>query len=84
MYERVPMNVLAMESINWPLTPKSQSFISPDEFIRILDGLTSFRVAKKCLNLISTFKWLAIKKSTNLYALFDVSLVNSLGLLKQH
>lgn len=30
-----------MESINWPLTPKSHSLISPREFTRMLEGFTS-------------------------------------------
>ena len=29
MYERVPINVWSVESINWALTPKSHNFISP-------------------------------------------------------
>ena len=36
--------MFAIESINCPLTPKSQSFISPDEFIRIFEGLTSVEI----------------------------------------
>jgi hypothetical protein len=47
MYDRVPINVFAIESINCPLTPKSHSFISPDEFIRIFEGLTSVGLNKK-------------------------------------
>lgn len=30
-----------MESMSCPLTPKSQSLISPREFTRMLEGLTS-------------------------------------------
>lgn len=30
-----------MESMSWPLTPKSHSLISPREFTRMLEGLTS-------------------------------------------
>ena len=41
MYERVPTKELAIESINWPLTPKSQILISPFEFTNILEGFTS-------------------------------------------
>lgn len=41
IYDRVPTNEFAMESINCPLTPKSQIFISPREFTSILEGLTS-------------------------------------------
>lgn len=41
MYERVPTKELAMESMSCPLTPKSHSLISPREFTRMLDGLTS-------------------------------------------
>jgi len=44
MYDRVPTKELAMESINWPDTPKSQIFISPRELTRILDGFTSLRI----------------------------------------
>lgn len=47
MYERVPTNELAIESINCPLTPKSQIFISPREFTNIFDGFTSILVKKK-------------------------------------
>lgn len=32
-----------MESISCPLTPKSQSLISPREFTRMLEGLTSVK-----------------------------------------
>ena len=35
------MNVFAIESMSCPLTPKSHSLISPSEFMRILEGLTS-------------------------------------------
>jgi hypothetical protein len=41
MYDLVPTNELAMESINCPLTPKSQILISPREFTRMFEGLTS-------------------------------------------
>lgn len=41
MQERVPTNEFAIESISCPLTPKSQSLISPLEFTKMLDGLTS-------------------------------------------
>ena len=41
MYERVPTNEFAIESISCPLTPKSHILISPPEFSRMLDGLTS-------------------------------------------
>jgi hypothetical protein len=41
MYDRVPMNVLAIESISWPLTPKSHSFISPAELMSMFDGFIS-------------------------------------------
>ena len=41
MYDLVPTNELAIESISWPLTPKSQSLISPLELTKILDGFTS-------------------------------------------
>lgn len=30
-----------MESMSWPLTPKSHSLISPRELTRMLEGLTS-------------------------------------------
>ena len=30
-----------MESMSWPLTPKSHSLISPRELTRMLDGFTS-------------------------------------------
>lgn len=36
-----------MESISCPLTPKSQSLISPLEFTKMLDGLTSGDGEKK-------------------------------------
>lgn len=36
-----------MESINCPLTPKSQSLISPRVLTSILDGLTSEKIAIK-------------------------------------
>lgn len=41
MYDLVPTNELAIESINCPLTPKSQILTSPLEFIKIFDGLIS-------------------------------------------
>ena len=41
MYDLVPTNELAIESISCPLTPKSQSLISPLELTNILDGFTS-------------------------------------------
>lgn len=37
----MPTKEFAIESINWPLTPKSHSFISPREFTKIFDGFTS-------------------------------------------
>lgn len=37
----MPTNEFAIESISCPLTPKSQSLISPLEFTKMLDGLTS-------------------------------------------
>jgi len=37
----VPTKEFAIESINWPLTPKSHNFISPREFTKIFDGFTS-------------------------------------------
>ena len=43
MYERVPTNEFAIESINWPLTPKSHILISPFELTNILEGFTSER-----------------------------------------
>lgn len=43
MYDLVPTKELAMESISCPLTPKSQSLISPREFTRMLEGLTSVK-----------------------------------------
>lgn len=36
-----------MESISCPLTPKSQSLISPREFTRMLEGLTSVKKKKQ-------------------------------------
>lgn len=36
-----------MESISCPLTPKSQSLISPLEFTKMLDGLTSGKKKKR-------------------------------------
>lgn len=41
MYMDVPTNVLAMELMSSPETPKSQSLMSPDELHRIFDGLIS-------------------------------------------
>jgi len=41
MYERVPTNELAIESISCLLTPKSHNLISPRELTRMLDGFTS-------------------------------------------
>lgn len=41
MYDLVPTKELAVESINSPLTPKSHSLISPNEFTKIFDGFTS-------------------------------------------
>jgi hypothetical protein len=41
MYVLVPTNVLAMELISSPDTPKSQILISPLVFARMLDGLMS-------------------------------------------
>jgi len=41
MYDRVPTKELARESINCPLTPKSQILISPLELISIFEGFTS-------------------------------------------
>ena len=46
MYDRVPTNDIAIESINWPLTPKSHILISPLVFTRMLDGFTSEKQAK--------------------------------------
>lgn len=37
----MPTKEFAIESISCPLTPKSQSLISPLEFTKMLDGLTS-------------------------------------------
>ena len=41
IYDRVPTNELAIESISCPLTPKSHILISPREFTRMFDGFTS-------------------------------------------
>jgi hypothetical protein len=41
MYVLVPTNVLAIELISSPDTPKSQILISPFELAKILDGLMS-------------------------------------------
>lgn len=41
IYDLLPMNELAMESISCPLTPKSHSFTSPRELTRIFDGFIS-------------------------------------------
>ena len=41
MYDLVPTKEFAIESISWPLTPKSHSFISPRELTKMLDGFTS-------------------------------------------
>lgn len=47
MYDLVPTKELAMESISWPLTPKSHNLISPLEFTSMFDGLTSVREKTK-------------------------------------
>lgn len=47
MYDRVPTKELAMESMSWPLTPKSHSLISPREFTRMLEGFTSVGTRKR-------------------------------------
>ena len=47
MYDLVPTKELAMELMSCPLTPKSQSLISPLEFTRMLDGFTS--VKERCV-----------------------------------
>ena len=44
MYDLVPTNENATESISWPLTPKSHSLISPFEFTNILEDLTSAKM----------------------------------------
>lgn len=44
MYDLVPTKELAVESISSPLTPKSQSLISPSEFTKIFDGFTSNKI----------------------------------------
>ena len=41
MYDLVPTKEFAIESINWPLTPKSHSLISPRELTNMFDGFTS-------------------------------------------
>ena len=41
MYDRVPTNELAMESMSMHETPKSHSLISPRLLTRMFDGLTS-------------------------------------------
>ena len=43
----MPTKEFAIESINWPLTPKSHSFISPREFTKIFDGFTSVEHKRK-------------------------------------
>ena len=43
IYERVPTKELAKELISCPLTPKSHNLISPLEFTRMFDGLTSVK-----------------------------------------
>jgi hypothetical protein len=58
MYDLVPTNELAMESINWPLTPKSQSLISPLELIRMLEGFTSkFMEGKTIIYHLNLFRF---------------------------
>ena len=49
MYDLVPTKELAMELMSCPLTPKSQSLISPLEFTRMFDGFTSVRERWVCL-----------------------------------
>lgn len=46
----MPTNEFAIESISCPLTPKSQSLISPLEFTKMLDGLTSGKKNKKWMD----------------------------------
>lgn len=41
IYTEVPTNVLAIELISSPDTPKSQSLMSPSEFSRMFEGLIS-------------------------------------------
>lgn len=43
MYDLVPTKELAMESMSWPLTPKSHNLISPLEFTSMFEGLTSVK-----------------------------------------
>lgn len=39
-----------MESMSWPLTPKSHSLISPRELTRMLEGLTSAdKQSRRCV-----------------------------------
>ena len=55
MYDLVPTNELAIESISCPLTPKSQSLISPLELTNILDGFTSREKKSNNRNLSNVF-----------------------------
>ena len=47
IYDLVPTNEFAMESISWPLTPKSHILISPLELTRMFDGFTSEKTPPK-------------------------------------
>lgn len=42
----MPTNEFAIESISWPLTPKSQILISPLELTKIFEGFTSEKFMK--------------------------------------
>ena len=48
IYDLVPTNEFAIESINCTLTPKSQILISPLEFIKMLDGYYFKEEKEKC------------------------------------
>ncbi len=46
MYDLVPTNEFAIESMSWPETPKSQILISPLELTKIFEGFTSLKEKK--------------------------------------
>ena len=55
IYDLVPTNEFAMESISWPLTPKSHILISPLELTRMFDGFTSEKTPPKKKKIFKLF-----------------------------
>ena len=54
-----------MESMSCPLTPKSQSLISPRLFTRMLDGLTSVEERKQRSRELTQVDWEALPRQTS-------------------